>query len=522
MVSRFSTPAPGWVNGENEWFKRERSLETTGEAVVVRDSFTNLTGEPLAVMRHNEITLGERMKHLWLGGLERADRTGYSTSPANPTTFAATTSAGIGLLPVDDIARVHVVNQADGDVAGLADNNLVLSPGGTYTAEWAIVPTGKPDYWTFINAARRLYDANFTVDGAFVFARRSPDGCGPTRKLPSSALKSAHYVCVHRVLQRRLLCPWHFFQQVAHEILNAFARWKGLVPGIKTLVYFHCFIDVTTRGRNGMPMRCCRPTARRPVTANPMTGYTCPRRKTVTVQRLPRTWISSRTRSAPTACTGTSMNTAGSPIPITSPDGCTGDIDPKSMSVSWLKSSVTLLNRTGGWPWPGTSWRGPLIGNGRSFTRAMAALKFPCFVETGSITHCVQAHLHTPIALGDHLTERSETDAYRVMLAALDFGCVYHWYNDLTVRPTHPHLVQYMYPITPVELHAGYIIGKERIITKTSGMFGCNDASTHEVHVFDDTGREVEGFDAPQLREDGVTWTELRIAEDWSAVIVKK
>ena len=115
-----------------------------------------------------------------------------------------------------------------------------------------------------------------------------------------------------------------------------------------------------------------------------------------------------------------------------------------------------------------------------------------------------------------------DSDDTRVMLAALDFGCVYHWYNDLTVRPTHPHLVQYMYPITPVELHAGYIIGKERIITKTSGMFGWNDASTHEVHVFDDTGREVEGFDAPQLREDGVTWTELRIAEDWSAVIVKK
>ena len=45
--------------------------------------------------------------------------------------------------------------------------------------------------------------------------------------------------------------------------------------------------------------------------------------------------------------------------------------------------------------------------------------------------------LYSPIALGDHLTERSEQDAYRVMLRALDFGCVYYWYNDLTVIPTH-------------------------------------------------------------------------------------
>ena len=204
-------------------------------------------------------------------------------------------------------------------------------------------------------------------------------------------------------------------------------------------------------------------------------------------------------------------------------DGYTGDINATSMTVSRLKSAVTLLSE----PWrlelaKKILARGPLIGNGPPFTRAMADLKFPCFVETGSITNCVQAHLHSPIALGDHLTERSETDAYRVMLAALDLGCVYHWYNDLTVVPTHPHLVQYMYPITPVELNAGYIIGEERILTKVSGLFGWNDASAHEVHVFDDTGREVEGFNAPKVEEDGTTWTELRLAEDWSAAIVRK
>lgn len=529
VESRFSTPAPGWVTGENAWFKRERSLETTAEAVIVRDTFTNLTGEPLALMRRNEITLGERMEHLWLGGLERADKTGHSTSPANPTTLAATATAGIGMLPLDDIARVHVVNQGDAGMVSLADNNLVLRSGATYTAEWAIIPTGKPDYWTFINAARRLYDANFTIDGAFVFLRADhlTDVWTDAEIADFLRYKSAYYVCSSiGYYKGGRYAHGTSFQEVAHDnYITSFARWKNLVPGIKTMVYFHCFIDVTDEG----PERYADARLLQHDGTQACYGEIYDRIYVPTAENSYGPQIAKNVdiildKIGADGVYWDEHEYSRFTYTYNEPwDGCTGDIDPESMTVSRLKSSVTLLSE----PWRlelarRIMSRGPLIGNGPPFTRAMAALKFPCFVETGSITHCVQAHLHSPIALGDHLTERSETDAYRVMLAALDFGCVYHWYNDLTVRPTHPHLVQYMYPITPVELNAGYIIGKERILTKVSGLFGWNDASEHEVHVFDDTGREVEGFNAPQVREDGNTWTELRLAEDWSAAIVKK
>jgi hypothetical protein len=152
----------------------------------------------------------------------------------------------------------------------------------------------------------------------------------------------------------------------------------------------------------------------------------------------------------------------------------------------------------------------------------MVKLHFPRFVETGSISRCAAAHLFSPIALGDHLTERSERDAYRVMLRALDFGCVYYWYNDVTVIPTHPHLTHYMFPITPLELHEGYIMGRERIVTNRSGRFGWGDNSRHEVHVFDDQGCEVSGFKAPTVVESGMTLTELRLPEDYSAAVLRK
>jgi hypothetical protein len=152
----------------------------------------------------------------------------------------------------------------------------------------------------------------------------------------------------------------------------------------------------------------------------------------------------------------------------------------------------------------------------------MAALKFPCFVETGSISNCTRAQLYSPIALGDHLTERSEHDAYGTMLAALDYGCLYHWYNDVNVVPTHHHLTRYMYPITPVELHEGFVLGRERIVTKRSGRYGFGDASAHEVHVFDHNSREVDGYSAPWVEQDGKTYTELRLPEGWSAAVVRK
>ncbi len=59
------------------------------------------------------------------------------------------------------------------------------------------------------------------------------------------------------------------------------------------------------------------------------------------------------------------------------------------------------------------------------------------------------------VALGDHLTERSEEDAYHQMLNALDFGCLYHWNNDLTVISDDSALTEHMYPFTPVELREG-------------------------------------------------------------------
>ena len=61
-------------------------------------------------------------------------------------------------------------------------------------------------------------------------------------------------------------------------------------------------------------------------------------------------------------------------------------------------------------------------------------------------------------------------------------------------------LTYYMFPFTPIELHEGYVIGEERIITAKSGLYGWRDASGHRIHVFDEFGMEVVEFAAPVVR----------------------
>lgn len=528
VESAFSTPEPRWVCDSNRYFDLHRRLELRDEAVVVRDTFRNLTDDNLPLMHRHDTAMDTR-DGLWLAGLKQVS-TGGTSAPENPTTFASTARAGVGFLPLDDVFRVHVNNYATAERVGLADHHLVLKPGATYTAEWAIVPTETGDYFDFLNAARRLVDANFTIDGGFAFLRATPDtdAWSDQQIVDFLRLKDVRYACASNNFP---LYDGHYthgtaFQRVTHDnYRTAFERWRRLVPDIQCLVYFHCFLDVTEDGPDRFQdARLLRPDGAQadygrsyyriylPLESNSF-GPAVARNVDIILDKIRSDGVywDEHEYSRWTYHYGEPW------------DEWTGDIDPERMTIRNLKSSVTLLTE----PWRVALARkilarGSLIGNGAPYTRAIAALHFPCFVETGSISNCTLAHLHSPIALGDHLTEQSELDAYRVMLAALDYGCLYHWYNDMTIVPTHHHLTRYMFPFTPMELHRGYVIGKERIVTRVSGLFGWGDASGHEAHIFDDTGREVEDAKAPRIVEDGKTYTELRLPEDWSAAIVRR
>jgi hypothetical protein len=203
-------------------------------------------------------------------------------------------------------------------------------------------------------------------------------------------------------------------------------------------------------------------------------------------------------------------------------DGCSADIDPKTLKLTRLKGSATLLSRDfREYHVKRILARGcPFITNGAPHTRTLARLKFQSFVETGSITNCGWMLLYSPVALGDHMTEVTELHAYKNMLKSLDYGCLYAWYH-VSVIPTHKTLTEYMYPFTPIELHSGTVIGKERILTDRSGLFGWGDQSKFEVHVFDREGKETSEINTPRVERNGNAYAEIRIPEGYSAAIVR-
>jgi len=82
-------------------------------------------------------------------------------------------------------------------------------------------------------------------------------------------------------------------------------------------------------------------------------------------------------------------------------------------------------------------------------------------------------------------------------------------------------LTTYMFPITPVELHAGWIVGEERILTNRSGLFGWGDRSEFTARVFDRVGRETTEITVPRVIRDGAAYAEVRIPEGYAAAIIR-
>lgn len=537
IESKFSSPDGKWNQGSSRFYEHSRRIERKDEAIIVFDTFKNTSEEDVPVMQLHSWAAGGEIQEVWIRGL-RVSAGSYHV-PANPTTYAQTEKAGIGLVALNDEFRVHVVNAYLKKRAELADKSFVLKVKGTYTAEWAIVPVAAPapssrdggirtGFWNFINATRRLMDVNFTLPYQFAFidCRR---GCTDEHISSFVRNKDAHFVSP--MMLTKMDRSTSFLEKGDHATYTKwFEQFRRVIPDVIVAPYFHCFLDPTEA--NVERFKSDRTLNSDGVQGDYGGKHSYLKEFLPTLSNgIGREFSKVVDKYFELGASGIywdefegSSSEYHYPDPVNASgwDGVSGDIHPTTLKLLRKKSSVPLVSqdycvRLA----KRIMTKCPLIANGMPVTRTVAALKIQRFNETGQITHCAKTLLYSPIALGDHLTERSELDAYQLMLAALDFGCVYNWYPAHVVA-THKTLASYMFPITPMELHEGYIIGKERIVTKKSGLYGWGDASEHEVHVFNEKGEEALDFKAPRITKDGKTFTELRIAEEWSAAIIRK
>lgn len=546
IQSAFSMPNGTWYPNSDSsgFFDHIRDVIPMNGYLKVTDKFTNRTNQYLPIKQRHSVNLAGRLKSYWLAGNTTIID---SRNPQNPTSYATTANSGIGFMALNDEMQVHTWNRYRNDTLYLWDEECVLGPGAAYSAEWVIVPTQRPDFWDFVNACRRIRGVNFSQTGSFAFLPvSSTPGWSDEDFINFIRNKSADVVSS---VGSDSGSNTDFRVKDKTAFRNHHDRVRRLFPKVKPVVYFHPYTDHMDY-LNNFPDSVIKDKLGLPVivVGRENTRWFFPTQTnsfgTALAVNVEQMFNDSENPSLYCNASGVYMdevnayrtetkNHYGDLInPNTGEredwDGISGDINSDG-SLGSLKSVVILLSQ--GWLTDRMNEikmkGGEVICNGAPWTRTLADLKFQTFSETGygGAARCLRQLLHSPIGMGSNTIEQTEINAYREMHEFLNYGCLYYWYSYI-LRPTKQSLTQYMFPITPIELHEGYIIGEERIVTNRSGTYGWGDKSVHEVHVFDDTGKEVAGMCEKWSGKSTVkvgdnNYTRLVLPEYYTAAIIR-
>ena len=123
----------------------------------------------------------------------------------------------------------------------------------------------------------------------------------------------------------------------------------------------------------------------------------------------------------------------------------------------------------------------------------------PDGVKPPEVPFLYRGALASPIGLGIVGASGQEDTARRVMKAIVTYlrhGVLYYHYAIKDIPEIGPGSgdygpINHMFPITPVELREGCVVGKERIVTCVSGVFDWPAPGKPIVHLFDRDGREI-------------------------------
>jgi len=466
----------------NNRFSLTRKITLLYNRLDIEDSYFNSTDSLLGLIIHHKAIIDtSKVDRLWLAGVERKKHFGGTTRSDNPTTFFTTRNIGIGILPVDDVLRTHIVNYAKNNRFGIEDRGFALPAGYRRTTRWSIYLVPDKDYYSFINAVRRDWNVNFTIQGGFVF-------------MNTSSCEKA----IQETPAEQTLVYFHAFISTGKEAASEYDK-NRMVSETGELQSYPYRYDMplfvpTENNQYGAALENYFDIAFDSIDADGIYWDEMAYSKTPYTYN-PQQW-----------------------------DSCSVLMDLYKHKIVKKRSHLSLLvqkfkiekikyilNR-------GKA----LVGNTHPATQSMMQFHFPRFVETAKLSYLSRAHLFSPIGLGDRLQPRTEQDIIEQIRQHLLHGCLYYYYR-YDIPLSHPNLTRYMYPFTPIELHEGVLIGEERILAAKSGIFGWGDESEAEVHVFNSEGREVEAstfFQIFETEEGNVV--RLELPPNGLAAIIRK
>jgi len=527
VVPAGQTATVSWTTGS---YNVKRTVGVRDDHVHVADTIANRGAALVGVMVEHRLGFDVKPIGVLVAGRQAYGESAASRNPYHPSAFARWNDVGLGMVAEDDVFRVHVKSFSQPDHLGLADDMLGIEPGESVTLEWSVYPVPDGDYWDFINAVRRNWGSNFRIPGPFAFSSHLPGGkpaewyggwvrardlnivCGGIAKYPNG--KYAHGTGILH----------------APKWVESEAEWiRGILataPDVKALAYFHAQCCTEPEGETKYA------DSRLIDSKGEHLGYPyhyrlplyLPTRENGYGRAL---WGFVRTCLEDIGTSGLywdEMSHSVLWLAHDAPwDGVTALIDPRTHAVTGKRSSVPLLMQ----PLKEdivrhVRERGKfMMANTQPATRTMLRHKIVRFVETGTYSHLANTHLGCPIGLGNHHAETTHADSTRNVRRTLQHGAVYygHYYDR---EPAPWNFTEVMFPITPVELCEGMVLGQERIHTAKSGRFGWPDGSVADIYVIDSQGVRVEDPDVTESVENGSRMYEIRMPGDHIAVLVRQ
>lgn len=545
-------PESKWVSGKelsNRYYKFHREITSLENALQIRDTITNRTDSPLGLMIKYRID-GKKTKvdSLRLNGFLQIGRKGLRNeqilNAENPSVYVNSGNGGLGLLAVDDALRANLVTFGIADNEyGMMNRRLVIDPGKSYTTSIEVYPTATADYFDFVNAARRKWEVNFQLDN-LVFAHGFSNHAAKRKDADFAdfiRLHKPHYIGLDtqtriapeggQVPERSLedyvwgspLLLTERFEPLRNTTLLLRDRFLAADPEAKIIAYHNSYLipspdtatrypDELWRDRSGEPATYSRVKAQRilPNEFN-QTGQ-------AQFEVFDKFFVANRM--------GIFWDESIGVDPLysfkTPWDGYSGELDPKTFKLLEKVSNIILFSQN----YQKAVIKKfrdadlPVVCNFEPGTWAVAKCdNILRFVEGHDPLSGNRTHFYTPVAWGAADIELTENDIAKTMRTHLANGALFMYYSRKFEHDN--NFIQEFYPITPLELHSGYVIGKEKIITMRSGTFSWNDKAALEAVIFDKNGfkcRTVAGISA----DDGISRIVVTLENDEVAVIKRE
>ena len=535
------TPAGYRVEAAGRYYRLVRIVEPQPTRVLVRDTLTNTTAEPLGVLIRHHVPAIKPEAGCRVGGYPVGASLLAKDIKTNPTLFVVRGGVALGLVALDDVFIVQSLASLDRGTATLHTDTFALDTGASYTLEWAVYPTPTGDYYDFINQVRRDEGRNGTVDGGLGFITRSPSDRRGVPSPPFVALRNLKYGLIH-CLSFAADDPGISIEGI--EFLEYPKEREALrrqitaihqaFPGMKVLFHIaHSLYATNQPEQTFADSRVIGPDGKHAVyTTNPG-NYFSPERLAegwnwyIYYPTLENSFGKALVASvdvirgeigADGAFMDGFMWAYGGQYTYDRWDGHTAMIDPQTKTITRKMGSVLLLSQDAlvAFCRKMREKGGVIVANNAVITRTIARESYllhdrECFA--GPEVHLAS----TPMVLSLPSAIQSEADIHRDVLDKLAWGNLYIYYQEGEI--THPSVPAQMYPITVEEIGAGYVKGRQRWITSRGGVYGWPGAKDlHLVYLYDRRGVPIPHSFVTTVDSSGAR-TRVELGDQQCAVI---